>query len=296
MTAKSTTEFSQRRSLQPLAGLDRRGFVKTALTAGFAAAAGPLNAEAIKTDTAGLDAGEVSIPVADGQLPAYRAMPAGGTNLPTLLVVQEVFGVHEHIKDLCRRYAKLGYMAIAPELFARLGDATAYTDIQALLRDIVSKAPDAQVMSDLDATATWARQHGGHDRKLAITGFCWGGRITWLYAAHSEAVRAGVAWYGRVVGQPSELQPRHPIDVVDSLRAPVLGLYAGNDSGIPLESVEQMRVALRQGSKAARRSDIVVYPEAQHGFNADYRASYNPIDSRLATERMLAFLKARGVA
>ena len=284
------------RSLQPLAGLDRRGFIVTALTAGFAAAAGPIGAQTITTDAAGLIAGEVKIPTADGEMPAYRAAPAGRKRLPTLLIVQEIFGVHEHIRDLCRRFAKLGMLAIAPELYARQGNPASYTDIQLMMREIVSKVPDSQVLGDLDATAAWARGNGGHPRKLAITGFCWGGRIVWLYAAHSRDVKAGIAWYGRLAGEPNELQPRHPIDVVGELKAPVLGLYAGKDRGISLESVERMRVALQGGSKAARASEIIVYPDAQHGFNADYRASYSSADSLTANARLQAWLRTHGVS
>jgi carboxymethylenebutenolidase len=238
----------------------------------------------------------VKIPTADGEMPAYRAAPVGRKRLPTLLVVQEIFGVHEHIRDLCRRFAKLGMLAIAPELYARQGNPASYTDIQLMMRELVSKVPDSQVLGDLDATAAWARGNGGHPRKLAITGFCWGGRIVWLYAAHSRDVKAGIAWYGRLAGEPNELQPRHPIDVVGELKAPVLGLYAGKDRGISLESVERMRVALQGGSKAARASEIIVYPDAQHGFNADYRASYSSADSLAANARLQAWLRTHGVS
>jgi carboxymethylenebutenolidase len=263
------------RSLRPYASIDRRGFVTTALVGGFAAATLPVSAATISTDIVGLDAGETRIPVGDGELPAYFARPANGKRLPVVIVIQEIFGVHEHIRDVCRRFAKLGALAVAPELFARQGNPATVTDMQVLMRDIVAKVPDAQVMSDLDATVRWARRERGTG-KLGITGFCWGGRITWLYAAHSAEVAAGVAWYGRLVGEPTALQPEHPVDVAARLKAPVLGLYAGRDRGIPLETVERMQAAL---SAATKDSRITVYPEAQHGFHADYRASYRAEDA-----------------
>ena len=286
-------------SLRPLAALDRRGFVTTALTGGFAAATLPVSAETIITPADGLDAGEARIPVPGGMMPAYYARPARGSKLPIVLVVQEIFGVHEHIRDVCRRFARRGAVAVAPELFARQGDPSKVADIQSLMRDIVAKVPDAQVMADLDATLAWARTRArSHEGKVGITGFCWGGRITWLYAAHSDAVAAGVAWYGRVTGQPTPLQPAHPVDVAASLRAPVLGLYAGKDAGIPLEGVEAMRAALgrEDASAAAKASSIMVYPEAGHGFHADYRASYRAADAEDAFKRALAFFRAQGLA
>ena len=249
----------------------RRGFVVTTLAVGFALAARPLSAETIVTDSTGLKAGEIAIPTRDGRMPAYRAMPANGRALPVVLVVQEIFGVHEHIKDLCRRLAKLGYLAIAPELYARQGDVSRLSGIDEIVK-IVSKVPDAQVLSDLDATAVWAKESGeGNTEQLGITGFCWGGRIVWLYAAHNPALKAGVAWYGRLVGTPTDLQPQHPIDVASVLKAPVLGLYGGEDKGIPLDTIERME---RELKKAGSPSQLVVYPNTPHGFNADYRPSY----------------------
>ena len=260
-------------SLLPPLALTRRGFVKTSLGAGFAAAVLPVCAQTtITTDTQGLTAGAVKIPTRDGAMVAYRAMPAGATRLATILVVQEIFGVHEHIKDVCRRFAKLGFLAIAPELFARQGDASKVADVQTLLREIVSKVPDAQVMDDLDATAAWAAANGGDAARLGVTGFCWGGRIVWLYAAHNPRVRAGVAWYGRVVGQATENQPRHPLDVAGQVRQPVLALYGGADSGIPNETIERMLAALKAAGNT--RSELVLYPDAPHAFHADYRPSY----------------------
>src|SRR5499433_2360893 len=211
----------------------RREFVVTSLAAGFAVAVQPVSAQTITTDANGLVAGEVKIPVAGGEIPAYRAMPASGKSFPVVLVVQEIFGVHEHIKDVCRRFAKLGYIAIAPELYARQGDVSKITNINDIISKVVSKVPDAQVMSDLDAAAAWAKKSSKGDAgKLAITGFCWGGRIVWLYAANSPRLKAGVAWYGRLVGEPTPLTPKNPIDIVSDLKAPVLGLYGAADQGI----------------------------------------------------------------
>jgi carboxymethylenebutenolidase len=275
-------------------GVDRRQFLVTKLSAGFAMAALPVSVQTITTDTEGLEAGEVSIPTADGQIPGYRAMPKSGKSFPVVLVVQEIFGVHEHIKDVCRRFAKLGYLAVAPELYARQGDVSKVTDIQQIITQIVSKVPDAQVMADLDATVDWAGRSGkGDTRRLGITGFCWGGRIVWLYAAHSPKLRAGVAWYGRLVGQTSELQPKHPIDIAAFLKAPVLGLYGGKDQGIPLDTIEQMRAALKA---AGNPSEIQVYPNAGHGFNADYRPGYDKEAAQDGWQRLQQWFKEYGVA
>jgi len=276
------------------AGLDRRQFLVTKLPTGFALAVLPVSAETITTDTEGLEAGEVSIPTADGQMPGYRAMPKSGKSFPVVLVVQEIFGVHEHIKDMCRRFSKLGYLAVAPELYARQGDVSKLADIQEVISKVVSKVPDAQVMSDLDATVDWASKTGKGDvNRLGITGFCWGGRIVWLYAAHNPKLKAGVAWYGRLVGQASELQPKHPIDVVSSLKAPVLGLYGGKDQGIPQDTVEQMRAALKA---AGNPSEIVLYPEAGHGFNADYRPGYNKEAAQDGWKHLQRWFKKYGAA
>lgn len=275
--------------------LTRRKFIiVSTLAAGFALAAHPILAEVITTDTKGLVAGEVKIPVKDGEIPAYRAMPATGRNFPVVLVVQEIFGVHEHIQDLCRRFAKMGYLAIAPELFARQGDVSQLSDIQEIISTVVSKVPDEQVMSDLDATVAWAKNSSkGNTAKLGITGFCWGGRIVWLYAAHNRNLDAGVAWYGRLVGESTPLTPQYPIDVVDELKAPVLGLYAGQDEYIPNEQVEQMRQAL---TAAGHESQIMLYPDTPHGFLADYRPTYRKQAAEDAWKRMLAWFKGYGVA
>jgi carboxymethylenebutenolidase len=276
------------------ADINRRQFLVTELAAGFAAAVQPAAAATITTDTEGLEASEVKIPVRDGEIPGYRAKPAAGSGPAVVLVVQEIFGVHEHIRDLCRRLAKHGYLAVAPELYARQGNVAAMSDIQEIISKVVSKVPDTQVMSDLDDTARWAASsQNGNAAKLAITGFCWGGRIAWLYAAHNPDVKAGAAWYGRLVGPTDELHPRNPIDIAPSLKAPVLGLYGGQDQGIPLASIEQMRAALKA---AGNPSELIVYPDAGHAFNADYRPSYRQGPAEDAWKRMLEWFKRYGVA
>jgi carboxymethylenebutenolidase len=282
-------------------GNARRDFVRTALGSGFAAAVLPVMAQSvIKTPTDGLEVGEVTIPVGDFKMPAYRAAPAGRSNLPVVLVVSEIFGVHEHIADVAVRFARQGYLAIAPELFIRQGDASSYGEIAKLISEVIAKVPDEQVMGDLDACLDWAAAHGGDTRRSAITGFCWGGRITWLYAAHQPprqpAVKAGVAWYGRLVGQSSPLTPRHPVELAGELKAPVLGLYGGEDGGIPLATVEQMKAALAQGSAAGKRSSFTVYPEAPHAFHADYRPSYVKAAAEDGWARCLRWLRDQGAA
>jgi carboxymethylenebutenolidase len=274
--------------------ISRRDFiVVTSLAAGFALCTHPVSAQVIKTDTKGLVAGEVKIPVVDGEIPAYRALPATGKDFPVVLVIQEVFGVHEHIQDVCRRFAKLGYFALAPELFARQGDVSKLTNPQEIVKTVVSKVPDQQVMSDLDATVAWAAKNKGNTSKLGITGFCWGGRTTWLYAAHNPNLKAGVAWYGRLVGQSTPLTPEHPIDIADELKAPVLGLYGGEDQSIPLDTVQQMQQAL---AAANSPSEIIVYPDAPHAFYSDYRPNYRKEAAEAGWQRLLAWFKKYGVA
>jgi carboxymethylenebutenolidase len=278
-------------------GATRRVALKAALGVGYAAAAVPLMAQtAIQTPSVGLVSGEVTIDVNGFKMPAYRSAPAGKTGLPVVLVISEIFGVHEYIADVTRRLAQAGYMAIAPELFVRQGDAKGYTEIAKLQAEVISKVPDAQVMADLDATVAWAAANGGDTRKLAITGFCWGGRITWLYAAHQPQVKAGVAWYGRLVGNATAQTPVHPLALVGGLKAPVLGLYGGADTGIPLDTVDKMKAELAQGSAAAKASEFVVYPEAPHAFHADYRPSYRKAAAEDGWQRLLAWLKSQGVA
>lgn len=272
--------------------ITRRQFIATAtLATGFALAVQPVSAKVITTDSNGLVAGAVKIPVKDGEIPAYRAMPATSGNFPIVLVIQEIFGVHEHIQDVCRRFAKLGYVAVAPELFVRQGDVSKLSTIEEI-RPIVAKVPDAQVLSDLDATVDWAvKSAKGNSNKLGITGFCWGGRITWLYAAHNPQVKAGVAWYGRLVGDVTELTPKHPVDIASTLKVPVLGLYGGKDTGIPLDTVKQMRLRLKSSSS---KSEIIVYPDAPHAFFADYRPSYRESDAKQGWQRLQAWFKQHG--
>ena len=284
-------------SLNPGRDFDRRDFVRAAVGSTFAAAVLPVMAQTvIKTDSAGLEAGEVTIDVNGFKMPAYRAMPAGKKNAPVVLVLSEIFGVHEHIADVARRFAQLGYMAIAPELFVRQGDAGSYGETAKLIAEVISKVPDAQVMSDLDATVAWAKAQGGDTSRLAVTGFCWGGRITWLYAAHNPGVKAGVAWYGRLVGNASALTPRHPVELAGELKGPVLGLYGEKDGGIPLDTVDKMKAALAAGSAAGKASQFVVYPDAPHAFHADYRPSFRKEAAEDGWKRCVAWFKANGVA
>ncbi len=283
-------------SLVPSQSFNRRSFIVTSLGAGFALATQSALAQtAIKTDDTGLVAGEIKVPVKDGDMVAYRAVPAGLQKPPVVLVVSEIFGAHEYIRDVCRRLAKLGYCAIAPELFARQGDPRQIASIPDIQARITSKTPDAQVLSDLDACVAWAAGKGADTSRLAVTGFCWGGRITWLYAAHNPGVRAGVAWYGRLVGAVNDITPRHPTDLAGQLKAPVLGLYGGLDAGIPLETVEAMEKALKQGGAAAQASEIHVYDNAPHAFHADYRPSYRKEEAEDGWQRMLAWFRKNGV-
>ncbi|MBK6698189.1 MAG: dienelactone hydrolase family protein [Myxococcales bacterium] len=286
--------------------LSRRTFVSSSLTAGFALAVQPVRADAIRTDDKGLSTQVVQLKTTNGPMPAFVAMPDGKGPFPLVLVVQEIFGVHEYIKDVCRRFAKLGAMAIAPELFVRHADVSKMSDIQGIIKEVVSKVSDAQVMSDLDAAVAWAMTSGklkapstseknkpvAPDPVIGITGFCWGGRITWLYAAHNPRVRAGVAWYGRLTSDVTGNQPKHPLDVAKDLKVPVLGLYGGKDQGIPLEAVEKMKAALRDAKSA---SDIHVYPEAGHAFHADYRPSYAKDAAEDGWRKLTAWFKKNGV-
>ena len=273
--------------------IDRRDFMKAALGTGFAAAVIPVCAQTmVKTDAVGLTVGEVIINVNGEKLPVYRAQPAGKRNLPVVLVISEIFGVHEHIADVARRFAHAGYLALAPELFVRQGDPSAYGTVAELIKEIINKTPDAQVMTDLDACVAWAGANGGNVNKLAITGFCWGGRITWMYSAHNPQVKAGVAWYGRLVGEKNAINPQHPVDVAGSIKGKVLGLYGAKDGGIPLESVEQMKQAL---AKAGNASSFVVYPNSGHAFHADYRPSYVEADAKDGWKRCLDWMRSNGV-
>lgn len=277
----------------------RRDVVKHGLSSGFALAVLPLADTVLATTADGLEVGDVKIPTASGDIPGYFAVRKGApqAKAPVLLVVHEIFGLHEHIKDLCRRFAKLGFFAVAPELFSRQGDASKIADIKQLMSTIVAKTSDQQVLGDLDATLTWAGTQPHADAtKLGVTGFCWGGRITWLYAAHQAAVKAGVAWYGRLMNDADPLHPKHPIDLVSELKAPVLGLYGGMDQGIPLASIHKMKQALATGSAAAQKSQFHIYAEAGHAFAADYRPSYRKADAEDGFQRLSTWLRANGVA
>lgn len=279
-------------SLIPHIDFSRRGFVVTSLATGFALAAQPVSAQTITTDSNGLTVGDVNIPVVDGEIPGYRAMPAAGGPFPAVMVIHEVFGVHEHIKDICRRLAKRGYFAVAPLLFAREGDVTAMSDMDQVMA-LIRSVPDAQIASDLDATAAWAKGTGNADTtRLGVIGFCWGGREAWLYAAHNPSLKAAAAWYGVLQWPVSAAAPKNPIDVVAQLEVPVLGLYGGADAGIPIAQIEELRAALKAAGKTF---DIVVYPDTPHGFNADYRASYRPEAAKDAWARMLVWFKDHGV-
>lgn len=271
---------------------NRRQFLQTDIGVGFAAAALPVCAQTmITTNTSGLQTAVINLEINGQIVPLYtarNARPEGKTNLPIVLVISEIFGVHEHIADVTRRFAKEGYLAIAPDLFVRQGDPSKKENVAELIKDIISNVPDAQVMSDLDAVVTWAKNNGGNINQLAITGFCWGGRMTWMYAAHNPQVKTGTAWYGFLVGQATEIKPQNPIDIAEQLKAPILGLYGALDNGIPLESIEQMKLALAKGTS---HSVFKVYDNSGHAFNSDYRPSYVEADAKDAWSRCLAWFK-----
>jgi len=277
-------------------GLSRRGVLKSSLGVGYALAAMPIMAQtAIKTDAQGLEVGEVMVKFGGDQVPVYRAKPAGVKNAPVVLVISEIFGVHEYIADTARRLAKAGYYAMAPDLFFRQGDPSMYGEMAKLMAEVVSKVPDAQAMADLDACVAHAQSEGADASRLAITGFCWGGRITWLYAAHQPKLKTGVAWYGRLVGKATATSPKHPLDLVGQMKAPVLGLYGGQDTGIPVKTVEDMKQALAKVAGPASKSEFVIYPDAPHAFHADYRPSYRADAAADGWKRMLAWFKQHGV-
>ncbi|WP_206995869.1 dienelactone hydrolase family protein [Trinickia mobilis] len=283
-------------SLIPHVPFDRRTFLKAALGSGFAACVLPVSAQTIHTDSVGLEAGEIGFNSGGDRVPAYRAQPAGKTHLPVIIVIHEIFGVHEHIADICRRFAKLGYLAIAPNLYSREGDPSAYPTIQQLDEKLLSKVSDATVMADLDAAVQWAGEHGGDLQRLGSVGYCWGGREAWLFAEHNPRLKAVVAWYGRVGGAHGAMTPVNPIDRVADLRAPVLGLYGAQDASIPQDTLEQMKALIAQGPMVARGSQFVVYGDAGHAFFADYRPSYRKADAEDSWRRALAWLKEHGVA
>ena len=282
------------KSLLPKTEFSRRGFVITGVTTGFALAVQPVQAQSvITTDTKGLVAGMAQIPAEDGTIPGYYARPAGKGPYPTILVVQEIFGVHEHIQDICRRLAKAGYFAVAPSLYARQGDATKMTDSQAIVSQIVSKVADVQVASDLDSTVAWAKKTKFADTsRLGITGFCWGGRQVWLYSVHNPKLKAAVAWYGPLGHANSPITPVGPLDLAKDVQAPVLGLYGGADPGIPVAQIQDMQAKLKAANKPC---EIVIYPETPHGFNADYRPSYRAEPAKDGWAKLLAWFKSHGL-
>ncbi|CAJ0710429.1 MULTISPECIES: dienelactone hydrolase family protein [Ralstonia] len=283
-------------SLVPGRSFDRRGFMKTALGSAFAAAVLPVSAQTVHTDFNGLTAGEVTVPVGDFKMPAYRAQPEGKTKLPVVIVISEIFGVHEYIADICRRFAKLGYLAIAPELFVRQGDPRAYGTVQETVANVVSKVPDSQVAGDIDATIAWATENGGDAARIGMTGFCWGGRQVWLAAERNPGIKAAVAWYGPLKGNPNPLQPVSPVDKVDELKAPVLGLYGAKDTVITEDVRDTMKVALEKSrNPKAHASRIIVYPNSGHAFHADYRPSYVKADAEDGWKKCLAWFKDHGV-
>jgi carboxymethylenebutenolidase len=275
-------------------GVDRRDFIKTALGTGFAAAVLPVSAQSvIKTDEQGLSVGQFNVNVAGQDVPVYRAQPEGKKNPPVILVISEIFGVHEYIADVARRFAKLGYLALAPDLFVRQGDPSKYPSIAELQKNVISKVPDEQVMGDLDAVVAWAKANGGNVDKLGITGFCWGGRITWLYSAYNPQVKAGVAWYGRLVGDSTALTPKQPVDIAPTLKTPILGLYGAQDNGIPVATVEQMKEALAKGPS---KSEFIVFKNSGHAFHADYRPSYVEADAKEGWKHCVTWFKTHGVS
>ncbi|RQY42415.1 carboxymethylenebutenolidase [Burkholderia stagnalis] len=283
-------------SLVPHVPFSRRKFMQAALGSTFAAAVLPVSAQTIATDSAGLDVDTVEIRSGDASVPAYRAQPKDKTNLPVVIVIHEIFAVHAHIADICRRFAKLGYLAIAPDLFARQGDVSKYQTIQDLVANVVSKVPDRQVSEDLDVTVAWAGKNGGDLSRLGVVGFCWGGRQSWLYAEHNPHVRAAVAWYGFVEGTTDEMTPFNPVDHADTLKVPVLGLYGAKDANITQASLAAMRERIaKSDSKLARESQIVVYDDAGHAFFADYRPSYVKGDAEDSWKRALAWFHRYGV-
>ncbi|WP_322030254.1 dienelactone hydrolase family protein [Paraburkholderia sp. J76] len=282
-------------SLVPHVPFDRRTFIKAALGSGFAVAVLPVSAQTIHTDSEGLEAGEIGFQSGGTLIPAYRAQPRGKTHLPVVIVIHEIFGVHEHIADVCRRFAKLGYLAIAPDFFVRQGDASVYPTVQQIEQNISSKVPDAQVMGDIDAAIAWAAEHGGDTKRVGVNGFCWGGRYAWLYAEHNPRIEAAVVWYGRVTGPHTANAPSNPLDLASTLQVPVLAMYGLQDQSIPQDTLEQMKAAIAQAPQGGRSSQIVVYNDAGHAFFADYRPTYRKADAQDGWNRAIAWFKEHGV-
>lgn len=272
--------------------LARRGMLMSGLMSGLTLATTRVEAQVIKTDMEGIEAGEVKIPVADGELPGYYARPKGAGPFPIIVVIEEIFGVHEYIKDVCRRFAKAGYAAVAPELYARLGDLSKMTDSAAIFRDVISKAPDATLLDDLDHAVAFAEKNHGNGAKLGVTGFCRGGRNVWMYAAHNPKLKAAVAWYGPIMATPSAIQPKTPMDIAGEIHCPLLGLYGGKDAGIKVEDVLAAQAKARAAGKTV---EIQIFPDAPHGFHADYRPSYRADAATTGWVRAIAWFKEYGV-
>jgi carboxymethylenebutenolidase len=269
----------------------RRGMVMTSLMTGLTLATTRVEAQVITTDMDGIEAGEVQVPVADGKLPGYYARPKGAGPFPIVVVIEEILGVHDYIKDTCRRFAKNGHLAVAVELYARLGDISKMTDVGQIFSQVISKAPDATLLADLDASVAWAEANHGDGTRLAVTGFCRGGRNTWLYAAHNPKLKAAVAWYGPIVGPTSDIQPKQPIDIAGELKCPLLGLYGGKDTGIKVEDVQ---AAMAKARAAGKTVELQIFPDAPHGFHADYRPSYRADAATAGWTRALALFKEHG--
>ncbi len=273
--------------------LARRGLITSGLVSGFTLATARVEAQEIHTDSNGLVAGAVHVPTSQGTLPGYMARPAGNGPFPTILVIEEIFGVHEYIKDVCRRLAKRGYLAVATEFYARIGDLSKMTDSAAIFRDVINKEPDATLLADLDSTASFAGANHGDPSRLGVLGFCRGGRAAWLYAEHNPALKAAVAFYGPVAGPTTPIQPKNPIDLAATLKCPLLGLYGGQDGSISQTDVQK---AASEARAAGQTVEIVVYPDAPHGFHADYRPSYKPKDAADGWDRAMAWFKKYGVS
>lgn len=272
----------------------RRHFINTSIGMGYALAVMPIWASAISTPSSKLDCSDLKIPIGKDTIPAYFAQPQNKGRHPCVIVIHEIFGVHEYIRDVCRRLAKEGYCVIAPDLFSRYGDASKLNNIKELIQNIVSKTSQAEIYTDLDAVVTWLESHPGADStRIGMTGFCWGGNITWMYAAHNSKLKAGVAWYGRLKGDTNPKQPKFPIDIAQDLNVPVLGLYGGKDEGIPIASVEEMRLALNKGKS---QSQIIVYPEAGHAFHADYRPSFVESAAKKGWQELIQWFQKHGLA
>ena len=287
------TRMQDMDGLTKVAPLSRRGFmtVSAATAAGYTLAAGPVRADAIKTDTQGLTAGDAKVAVAGGDMPVYYARPAGVANPPVILVAMEIFGLHEYIRDVTRRLGKLGALAVAPDYYFRKGDLTKIADIQALFPFVNAKT-DGELFADLDATAAWAKAQGGNTDRLGIMGYCRGGRTVWRYSTHNPNLKAGVAFYGSLADQPNEAMPINSIASAKDVKEPVLGLYGAEDQGIPVDQVKQMEAALKTAGKTA---EFKIYPGAPHGFHADYRPSYRQDAAEDGWKQMTAWFKKYGV-